>query len=275
MGGINISSCFSPYPTMAQSLCNLCGVPLCAVLFGLTFSGSPPPPKAVKATPPEDLGIVINKFCNGLNPNTAAHDTIELLVLQKALDARGIILKDFSPKTGITDYDNGGGYEFRKDAAVWANIKAGTFIVLSWSKKPIEKFGDTLITAGLQNEAAFRSVRTDKNELFNIAEHDALMLKRKGSPFRKEKGCIHVFTAGLTKEQLEIFLHSTSMLYSANRLTKDTPYAIAETPTPDRSAYVQPQGTAVSVFRLPDGKSFGQAHSVRNQAVVDGVRRRW
>lgn len=246
----------------------------CVLLFGLTFGGFPPAPEVVQATPPENLGIVINKFCNGLNPNTAAGDTVELLVLQKALDARGILLKDFSPKTGIEDYDNGGGFVFRDDAEVWATIKAGTFIVLSWSNKPAQKFGDTLITAGLLNEEAFRAVGTGKNNLFNIAERDALMLKRKGSSFAKEEGCIHAFSAGLTNEQQKLFLRSTPIIYSANKLTKETPYAIAETLTPERSAYVQPQGTAVSVFRLPDGKSFGQAHSVENQAVVDGVRKR-
>jgi hypothetical protein len=255
--------------TMAQYLRITCGL-----LFGFAVGGYPSAQKPMQATPPENLGIVINKFCNGLNQNTATGDTIELLVLQKALDARGIILKDFSPKTGIEDYDNGGGFEFREDAAVWANIKAGTFIVLSWSNKPVQKFGDTLITSGLLNEEAFRAVNTGKNNLFNIAERDALMLKRKGSPFGKEEGCIHAFSAGLTNEQLDIFLRSTPILYSANKLTKETPYAIAETRTPERSAYVQPQGTAMSVFCLPEGKSFGQAHSVENQAVVDGVRRR-
>ena len=246
----------------------------CVLLFGLTFGGCPPAPEVVQPTPPENLGIVINKFCNGLNENTAAGDTIELLVLQKALDARGIMLKDFSPKTGIVDYDNGGGFVFREDAEVWATIKAGTFIVLSWSNKPAQKFGDTLITAGLLNEAAFRALSTGKNELFNIAQHDALMLKRSGSPFEKEEGCIHAFSAGLTKQQLDIFLRSTPILYSGNKLTKETPYAIAETRTSERSAYMQPQGTAVNVFRLPEGKYFGQAHSAENQAVVDGVRKK-
>lgn len=255
--------------TMAQYLRITCGL-----LFGFAVGGYPSAQKPMQATSPENLGIVINKFCNGLNPNTAAGDTVELLVLQKALDARGILLKDFSPKTGIEDYDNGGGFVFRDDAEVWANIKAGTFIVLSWSNNPVRKFGDTLITAGLLNEEAFRAVGTGKNELFNIAEHDALMLKRKGLPFEKEEGCIHTFSAGLTNEQLDIFLRSTPILYSGNKLTKERPYALAETRTPERNAYVQPQGTAVSVFRLPEGKSFGQAHSVENQALVDGVRRR-
>jgi hypothetical protein len=239
----------------------------------MTFGDCPSVPEATP-TPPEHLGIVINKFCNGFNPNTAVGDTVELLVLQKALDARGIMLKDFSPKTTIEEYDNGGGFVFRDDAEVWANIKAGTFIVLSWSNKPVEKFGDTLITAGLWNEEAFRAVNTGKNNLFNIAERDALMLKRKGSPFGKEEGCIHAFSAGLTNEQQEIFLRSTPILYSANKLTKETPYALAETLTPERSAYVQPQGAAVTVFHLPRGKYFGQAHSVENQAMVDGVRKR-
>lgn len=245
----------------------------CVLFFGLTVGGCPPAPEVVQPTPPENLGIVINKFCNGLDKNTAASDTVELLVLQKRLDARGILLKDFSPKTGIEDYDNGGGFVFREDTEVWANIKAGTFIVLSWSNKPVQKFGDTLITAGLLNKEAFREVGTGKNNLFNIAEHDALMLKYKGSSFAKEEGCIHAFSAGLTNEQQDIFLRSTPILYSTSKLTKDRPYAIAETRTPERKAYVQPQGTAVSVFRLPEGKSFGQAHSLQNQALVDWVRR--
>ena len=73
----------------------------CVLLFGLTFGGYPSAPEVVQPTPPENLGIVINKFCNGLNPNTATGDTVELLVLQKRLDARGILLKDFSPKSNM------------------------------------------------------------------------------------------------------------------------------------------------------------------------------
>ena len=63
------------------------------LLLGLAFSGCPPAPESVQATLPENLGIVINKYTNGFwirQMGTAEGDTVELLVTQKALDARGI-----------------------------------------------------------------------------------------------------------------------------------------------------------------------------------------
>lgn len=243
----------------------------CVLLFGLTFGGCPPAPEVVQPTPPENLGIVINKFCNGFVASSATGDTIELLVTQKALDARGVLLKDFSPKSNYTDFDNGGGFIFNETQAMWNNIRGGTFIVLKWTADAPQKFGDTLITAGLRNTEAFRSARGDNTNFFNIAERDVLMLRRKGEVFNGTGVCIHAFAAGLTRAEFDsLNVVPLPILSASAGLDRSTPYAIAKTSLRSVNDFSR-QNDATTLLTLPLG--FGRAHSVENQAVVDGVRR--
>ena len=66
--------------------------------------------------------VVVNKY---FNSGTTA-DIVELLVIQDALDMRGMYIKDFSSNMAN---DGGGKYQFSNDA-LWSAVPAGTLIVL-------------------------------------------------------------------------------------------------------------------------------------------------
>ena len=66
--------------------------------------------------------VVVNKY---FNSGTTA-DIVELLVIQDALDMRGMYLKDFSSNMAN---DGGGKYQCSNDA-LWSAVPAGTLIVL-------------------------------------------------------------------------------------------------------------------------------------------------
>jgi hypothetical protein len=248
---------------------------LSAVLSGLAFSGCPPAPEPVQATPPENLGIVINKYTNGFwirQMGTAEGDTVELLVTQKALDARGIILKDFSPQSSDGVFDNGGGFVFNASYGLWSSLRGGTFLVLSWTTDAPRSYGDTLITAGLRNTDAFTPARSGTMNLYNIGNEDLLMLRRNGEQFSGTGACIHAFAVGISRSKLDSLnltnLVNTNASAQANGAS---PYAVAKT-----------SGRMVSDFgRRDDAETravlplgWGRAHSVENQAVVGGVRKK-
>lgn len=243
------------------------------LLFGLTFGGCPPAPEVVQPTPPENLGIVINKYTNGFwirQSGTAEGDTVELLVTQKALDARGIMLKDFSPQSSDGIFDNGGGFVFNSSYALWSNLRGGTLLVLSWTTDAPRSYGDTLITAGLRNTDAFTPARSGTMNLYNIGNEDLLMLRRRDEQFSGTGGCIHAFAVGISRSKLDS-LNLTNLVNTnaSAQVNGASPYAVAKT-----------SGRIVSDFgRRDDAETravlplgWGRAHSVENQAVVNLLR---
>ena len=94
--------------------------------------------------------VVVNKY---FNSGTTA-DIVELLVIQDALDMRGMYLKDFSSNMGN---DGGGKYQFSNDA-LWSAVPAGTLIVLRNNNSAADVTaggGDFNLDVGLQNTTYF------------------------------------------------------------------------------------------------------------------------
>src|ERR1700755_2864383 len=104
--------------------------------------------------------VVVNKY---FNSGTTA-DIVELLVIQDALDMRGMYIKDFSSNMAN---DGGGKYQFSTNA-LWSSVPAGTLIVLRNNNSAADTTvggGDFNLDLGLQNTTYF----TNAGGTFDIA----------------------------------------------------------------------------------------------------------
>src|SRR5215207_7807255 len=131
--------------------------------------------------------VVVNKYQNS---GTTA-DIVELLVIQDALDMRGMYLKDFSSSMAN---DGGGKYQFTNDA-LWSAVPAGTLIVLRNNNSAADVVaggGDFNLDVGLQNTTYFANA----GGTFDIATVEMVMIKTAASGVNGVTGNIHTLAGG-------------------------------------------------------------------------------
>src|SRR5215210_5656531 len=138
--------------------------------------------------------VVVNKY---FNSGTTA-DIVELLVVQDALDMRGMYLKDFSSSMAN---DGGGKYQFSNDA-LWSAVPAGTLIVLRNNNSAADVAvggGDFNLDVGLQNTTYF----TSAGGTFDIAGVELVMIKTAASGAAGTDG-IHTLAGGTAGAQYTV-----------------------------------------------------------------------
>jgi endonuclease G len=136
--------------------------------------------------------VVVNKY---FNSGTTA-DSVELLVIQDALDMRGMYIKDFSSSMAN---DGGGKYQF-STAALWSAVPAGTLIVLRNDTSAADVTvggGDFNIDVGMQNTTYF----TNAGGTFDIATVEMVMIKTAVSGAAGVTGNIHALAGGTAGAQ--------------------------------------------------------------------------
>lgn len=125
--------------------------------------------------------IVINKLYNsGVTSPQGQDDVVELLVVKDFMDARSLVIKDFTggsvSATELTD--NGGKFRF-KDVAFWRTLRAGTLIIIRVLPTQSGYVQDTdptdkVLDIRLDNTAYFSN---EGGTPFNIQNYDMVMLK--------------------------------------------------------------------------------------------------
>ena len=132
--------------------------------------------------------VVVNKFFNS-GKTGGVDDAVELLVVQKNLNMKGMILKDFSSSM---NGDNGGRYIF-KDVDFWGKIPSGTLIVIQVKDSSADlDTTDYIISVGLRDTSLFTSL----GGTFDIATTELVMIKASGSDPSGTEGSIHGFGSG-------------------------------------------------------------------------------
>lgn len=133
--------------------------------------------------------VVINKFFNS-GQSGGLNDAVELLVVDKDLDLRGMILKDFSSSM---NGDNGGRYQF-KDVELWSKIPSGTLIIIRVTNQSSDPdTSDYLLDIGLRDTLYFLQIGTGS---FDIATTELVMIKAAGHDPAGVEGSIHAFGSG-------------------------------------------------------------------------------
>jgi len=137
---------------------------------------------------PSTPTVVINKYHN------ATTDRVELLVSGDNLngppvDLRGMVIKDFNSNMAT---DGGGKYVFANHP-LWANVKAGTLVVLSAGTTLGEDFdpSDYVLAVNLANAAYF----TQESGGFDIGNIDMVMIKPAGMQPDGVAGGMHALAA--------------------------------------------------------------------------------
>src|ERR1044072_5067375 len=136
--------------------------------------------------------VVVNNY---FNSGTTA-DIVELLVIQDALNIRGMYIKDFSSNMAN---DGGGKYQFSNDA-LWSAVPAGTLIVLRNNNSAADVVaggGDFNLDLGLQNTTYF----TNAGGTFDIATTEMVMIKTAASGSAGVTGNIHTLAGGTAGAQ--------------------------------------------------------------------------
>lgn len=183
------------------------GIPTVAGTFNLTLSASSPRGTSTKpytlrvinaSEQPTTPTVVINKYHN------AVTDRVELLVAGDSVDGppvdlRGMVIKDFN---GSMATDAGGKYVFT-DNPLWANVRAGTLIVLAAGNTLTEDLtaSDFVLRVNLANSAYF----TEESGGFDIANIDMIMVKPAGMQPDGVAGGMHVLAAGTAGAQYGAF----------------------------------------------------------------------
>jgi DNA/RNA endonuclease G (NUC1) len=138
---------------------------------------------------PSTPTVVVNKYHN------ATTDRVELLVAGDNLngppvDLRGMVIKDFNSNMAT---DGGGKYVFA-DHPLWANVKAGTLVVLAAGTTLGEDFdpSDYVLAVNLANSTYF----TQESGGFDIGNIDMVMVKPAGMQPDGVAGGMHALAAG-------------------------------------------------------------------------------
>ena len=199
--------------------------------------------------------VVVNKY---FNAGTTA-DIVELLVIQDALDMRGMYLKDFSSSMAN---DGGGKYQFSNDA-LWSAVPAGTLIVLRNNNSAADVAvggGDFNLDLGLQNTTYF----TSAGGTFDIATTEMVMIKTAASGAAGVTGNIHTLAGGTAGAQ---FTATTGPKLRATGTSGTNQFVYANSSTQTLADYNGTDATGAAA-----GLTFGAGNNANNTAYINSLR---
>ena len=199
--------------------------------------------------------VVVNKYQNS---GTTA-DIVELLVIQDALDMRGMFLKDFSSSMAN---DGGGKYQFTNDA-LWSAVPAGTLIVLRNNNSAADVTagsGDFNVDVGLQNTTYF----TNAGGTFDIATVEMVMIKTAASGAAGVTGNIHTLAGGAAGTQ---FTSTTGPKLRATGSSGTGQFVYANSSTQTLADYNGTDATGAAT-----GLTFGAGNNPNNTAYINSLR---
>jgi DNA/RNA endonuclease G (NUC1) len=173
------------------------GSPTIAGTYNVTLSATGAQGRSTKAytlrvittsEQPSTPTVVVNKYHNGTT------DRVELLVIGDNLngppvDLRGMVIKDFNSNMAT---DAGGKYVFANHP-LWANVKAGTLVVLAAGNTLGEDLNpsDYVLAVNLANATYF----TQESGGFDIGNIDMVMIKPAGMQPDGVAGGMHALAA--------------------------------------------------------------------------------
>jgi endonuclease G len=199
--------------------------------------------------------VVVNKY---FNSGTTA-DIVELLVIQDALDMRGMYLKDFS--SNMVN-DGGGKYQFSNDA-LWSAVPAGTLIVLRNNNSAADVSaggGDFNLDVGLQNTTYF----TNAGGTFDIATTEMVMVKTAASGAAGVTGNIHTLAGGTAGAQ---FTATANPKLRATGTSGTNQFVFANSSTQTLADYNGTDATGAAT-----GLTFGAGNNANNTAYINSLR---
>ncbi|HEX7317108.1 MAG TPA: DNA/RNA non-specific endonuclease [Pyrinomonadaceae bacterium] len=199
--------------------------------------------------------VVVNKY---FNSGTTA-DIVELLVIQDALDMRGMYLKDFSSNMAN---DGGGKYQFSNDA-LWSAVPAGTLIVLRNNNSAADVSaggGDFNLDLGLQNTTYF----TNAGGAFDIATTEMVMIKTAASGSAGVTGNIHTLAGGTAGAQ---FTATTGPKLRATGTSGTNQFVFANNSTQTLADFNGTDATGAAT-----GLTFGAGNNANNTAYINSLR---
>jgi endonuclease G, mitochondrial len=199
--------------------------------------------------------VVVNKY---FNSGTTA-DIVELLVIQDALDMRGMFIKDFSSNMAN---DGGGKYQFSNDA-LWSAVPAGTLIVLRNNNSAADVVaggGDFNLDVGLQNTTYF----TNAGGTFDIATTDMVMVKTAASGSAGVTGNIHTLAGGTAGAQ---FTATTGPKLRATGTSGTNQFIFANNSTQTLADFNGTDATGAAT-----GLTFGAGNNANNTAYINSLR---
>ncbi len=198
--------------------------------------------------------VIVNKY---FNSGTTA-DVVELLVIQDALDMRGMIIKDFSSSMGS---DGGGKYTFSNDA-LWSSVRSGTLIVLRNDNSAVDVTvggADYNLDLGMQNATYFASSGT-----FDIATTEMVMIKAAGSGTAGVTGSIHVLAGGTAGAQ---FTATAVPKLIASGTSAGGTFVFANNTTQSINDFDGTDATGAAT-----GLTFGSGNNANNTAYINSLR---
>ncbi|HEX8336188.1 MAG TPA: carboxypeptidase regulatory-like domain-containing protein, partial [Pyrinomonadaceae bacterium] len=199
--------------------------------------------------------VVVNKYQNS---GTTA-DIVELLVIQDALDMRGMYIKDFSSSMAN---DGGGKYQFSNDA-LWSAVPAGTLIVLRNNNSAADVSaggGDFNLDLGLQNTTYF----TNAGGAFDIATVEMVMIKTAASGAAGVSGNIHTLAGGTAGAQ---FTATTGPKLRATGSSGTGQFVYANNSTQTLADFNGTDATGAAT-----GLTFGAGNNANNTAYINSLR---
>jgi endonuclease G len=202
--------------------------------------------------------VVVNKYFNS-GAASGSGDIVELLVIQDALDMRGMYLKDFS--SSMVN-DGGGKYQFTNDA-LWSAVPAGTLIVLRTNNSAADVTaggGDFNIDVGLQNTTYF----TNAGGTFDIAGVEMVMIKTAASGAAGVTGNIHTLAGGAAGTQ---FTNTTGPKLRATNGSGTGQFVYANSSTQTLADYNGTDATGATT-----GLTFGAGNNPNNTAYINSLR---
>ncbi|MET0645622.1 MAG: DNA/RNA non-specific endonuclease [Pyrinomonadaceae bacterium] len=199
--------------------------------------------------------VVVNKY---FNSGTTA-DIVELLVIQDALDMRGMYVKDFSASMVN---DGGGKYQFSTNA-LWSAVPAGTLIVLRNNNSAADVSaggGDFNLDVGLQNTTYF----TNAGGTFDIAAVEMVMIKTAAGGAAGVTGNIHALAGGAAGAQ---FTATTGPKLRATGQSGTNQFVFANSSTQTLADYNGTDATGAAT-----GLTFGAGNNANNTAYIESLR---
>jgi endonuclease G, mitochondrial len=199
--------------------------------------------------------VVVNKY---FNSGTTA-DIVELLVIQDALDMRGMYIKDFSSSMAN---DGGGKYQFSNDT-LWSAVPAGTLIVLRNNNSAADVTaggGDFNLDVGLQNTTYF----TNAGGTFDIATTEMVMIKTAASGSAGVTGNIHTLAGGTAGAQ---FTATADPRLRASGTSGTNQFVFANSSTQTLADYNGTDATGAAT-----GLTFGAGNNANNTAYINSLR---